>query len=60
MKFNPQWPEKNSLVTVRREVWCHDMLTLSQRTNFRPFQIEKSLQTTILNLMKMADSSPKG
>ena len=27
---------------------------------FRLFQTEKSLQTTILNLMKMAGSSPKG
>ena len=28
MKLNPQWLEKYSLVTVRREVWCNDMLTL--------------------------------
>ena len=33
-------------------------LTLSQTTNFRFFQTEKSLQTTILILMKMAESSP--
>ena len=34
-------------------------LTLSQTTHFRLFQIE-SLQTTILDLIKMADSSSKG
>ena len=34
-------------------------LTLSQTTNFRQFQT-KSLQTTILNWMKMAESSSKG
>ena len=34
-------------------------LTLSQMTDFRLFQIE-SLQTTILNLMKMAESSQNG
>ena len=34
-------------------------LTLSQMTNFRLFQT-KSLQTTILNLMKMVKSSTKG
>ena len=39
---------------------CHlGRLTLSQTTNFRLFQTE-SLQTTVLNLMKMADSSPEG
>ena len=34
-------------------------LTLSQTTNFRPLQSEKSLQTTIISLMKMVESSPK-
>ena len=33
------------------------LLTLSQTTNFRPFQISKTLQTKILNSMK---SSPNG
>ena len=35
-------------------------LTLSQTTNFRLVQIERVLQTTISNLMNMAESSPKG
>ena len=30
------------------------VLTLSQTTNFKPFQTEKSFETTISNLMKMA------
>ena len=34
-------------------------LTLSQTTNFRLFQTDKSLQTTISNLLKMVESSPK-
>ena len=37
-----------------------DCPTLSQTTKFRLFQIEKSLQTTISNLLKMAKSSPNG
>ena len=35
-------------------------LTLSLTTNFRLFQTEKSLQTRILNLMKMEESSSNG
>ena len=38
------------------EVETDGSLTLSQTTNFKLFQIE-SLQTTILNLMKIAESS---
>ena len=34
-------------------------LTLSQTTKFRLFQTER-LQTTILDLMTMAETSPKG
>ena len=34
-------------------------VTLSQTTYVRPLQTEKSLQTTIISLMKMAESSPK-
>ena len=33
-------------------------LTLSQMTNFRLFQIEGVLQKTLLNLMKISESSP--
>ena len=33
-------------------------LTLSQMTNFRLFQTEKSLQTTILKIIKMAENCP--
>ena len=36
------------------------LLTLSETTNFRLFQIKEFLQTTILNLMKMAGTSPNG
>ena len=39
---------------------CLSSLTLSQTTNFRIFQTERVLQTTISNLMNMAESSPKG
>ena len=35
-------------------------LTLSQTTIFRLFQTERDLQTSILNLMKMVESSPNG
>ena len=33
---------------------------LSQMTNFRLLQTEKSLQMTVLNWMKMAESSSHG
>ena len=33
---------------------------LSQTTNFRLFQTQRLMQTIILNLMKMVESSPKG
>ena len=35
-------------------------LTLSQTTDFRLIQTERVLQTTILNQMRMPESSPKG
>ena len=35
------------------------VLTLSQTTNFTLFQTE-SVQTTIVNMMKMAESYPEG
>ena len=47
----PNTKGKYSIITI--------FLTLSQTTNFRLFQIEKRFQTTILILMKMAESSPK-
>ena len=36
------------------------VLTLSQMTNFRLLPNSKSLQTTISNVIKMAESSPNG
>ena len=36
------------------------LLTLSQTTKFRLFQIERLLQMTILTVMKMAELSQKG
>ena len=30
MKFNAQWLQKYSLVTVWREVWCHDVNYVSK------------------------------
>ena len=35
-------------------------LTLSQTTKFRLFQIQRVCRQQILNLMKMAESSPNG
>ena len=31
MKFNSEGLQKYSLVTVLREIWCHDMLTVCQK-----------------------------
>ena len=31
IKLNPQWLEQYSLVTVRREVWYYDILTVYQK-----------------------------
>ena len=41
-------------------VLCGNGLTLSQTINFRLFQTQKTLQTTISSLMKMAESYPNG
>ena len=46
-----------------RKVWAYqnpEHLTLFQTTNFRLFQTELSLQMTISNLMKMAESAQNG
>ena len=37
-------------------LWTCSVLSFSQTTNFRHFQSQKSLQRTISNLMKMAES----
>ena len=37
----------------------YPFVTVFQMTNFRLYQTERSLQTTISSLLKMADSSPK-
>ena len=57
----PQYFQKASLLgSLENSGLCGKKLTLSQITNFRLFPNLKSLQTTIFNLMKVAESSPNG
>ena len=51
--------DKKYLDMTKLKAFADDKLTLSQTTSFRLFQTEKKFQTTILILMKMAESSPK-
>ena len=48
---------KCHLSSTKKILQIHMILTLSQTTNSRPFQTESS-QTTISNLLKVAESSP--
>ena len=57
LKSSSQWQLKDFLKI--NSSWT-ELFTLSQTTNFGLFQTEKSLQTTISNLIKRAKSFPKG
>ena len=60
MRFCEKGP--NLRVPLHTEMECQLILflplTLSQTTNFRLFQTQRCLQTTIFNLMKIAESPP--